>query len=77
MHLLLMLCPNTKFLTPPLSYNFKVSSAGKIELLSRLLTNSVLRIVVSSPTLAFTDGNHKHHHFLLDDLIDQPVASAA
>jgi hypothetical protein len=44
----------------------------------RLLSyRTSLRILISGFTLALSDGNHKNHHFLIEDLIDQSIAGAA
>ena len=50
--------------------------ARKIELVSRLLTNSVLRVLISSFPLALSYRNYENYDFLIQNLIDQAVAGA-
>ncbi|MNR53689.1 hypothetical protein D3C85_1737420 [compost metagenome] len=44
---------------------------------SRLLTDSVLSVLVSGFTFSLSNGDHKHHNLLINHLIDQPIAGTA
>ena len=56
---------------------FVVALLRHLKLVSRLLTDSVLRILVSGFSLTLSYSNHKDYDLLIQNLIDQSISGAA